>query len=117
VKDDACRPRDISAPLWAAMVREHEQNVVSELAGRLVQGSRKAGLKLTARECAILLAALSPKPKRKKGRPATDWNHTYQVAMTCIGFECTGMPKKAAVDATAKEFGISRSSVYAALRA
>lgn len=108
------RPRNISPLLWEALRREHKQDVTAALARRLRDGARGSGMKLTPQECTPLLQTLLPPPKRGRGRPAADFTETARIAMCCFAREWSAKSVRAAVDATARALGVSRSTVWKA---
>jgi hypothetical protein len=105
------------SPLDNAIAREQAIENLAELRGRLHRAAEGAGITLTANEC-YLLARHIAYPKRPKGRPPGDARtEDAFVAIACFERERRGEPIKAAVNAVAKQFGISRSSVHAARKA
>jgi hypothetical protein len=92
---------------------ELQRDVEFALKQRLIEGSRKAGVKLTAQECRALLAILRPS-RRAPGRPRADYVRTNNIAMYSIGCEWRGASATKAVEATAKKFKLSHSTVWAA---
>jgi hypothetical protein len=90
--------------------------ILEDLQARLRAGARGSGVTLTADECKKLLTAgIKPLP-RPKGRPpsADDWFYKLAIAKACLAREDDGELVKNAVTATAKAFGVKRSTVYAA---
>jgi hypothetical protein len=96
--------------------REYTVEILQDVEARLRAGARGSGVTLTADECQKLLAAgIKPLP-RPKGRPpsADDWFYKLAIAKACLAREDDGELVKNAVTATAKAFGVKRSTVYAA---
>jgi hypothetical protein len=98
-------------------LRLDKQDVISDLAARLMKGSRKSGLRLTANDCARFAAAL-PKPKRGRGRPPDDLFAKYarevkgyEIGEACVEHERQGMSVEDAKTATAEEYRVSKFTV------
>jgi hypothetical protein len=94
--------------------REYTVEILQDVEARLRAGARGSGVTLTADECKKLLTAgIKPRPK---GRPpsADDWFYKLAIAKACLAREDDGELVKNAVTATAKAFGVKRSTVYAA---
>jgi hypothetical protein len=90
----------------------------AELRARLHTGAQGTGATLTPGECEILMSRCSD-PPQPKGRPPTV-NQMWRgigLAFACLRLENAGTPTKAAVEATALKFEVSRSAVYAARKA
>lgn len=90
---------------------------LDDLAARLMKGSRKSGLRLTANDCARFAAAL-PRPKRKRGRPPDNPFMKFgrerkgdEIGRACVEREREGMSVEEAKEATAQEYGVSKSTV------
>jgi hypothetical protein len=86
---------------------------LDDLAARLMKGSRKSGLRLTAKDCARFAAAL-PKPKRGRGRPPDSPFVKFgkeRIGDACVEREREGMSVEEAMTATAQEYGVSKSTV------
>jgi hypothetical protein len=113
MKDDPSLPPGMHPAFWRALCQEHEQEVEHDLMGRLVQGSRKSGVKLAANECAILLHMLRPKPKPKRRRPPLEWDtisaHADDIIYRSMWF---GASVTEAVKATAEKFHVSEPTVW-----
>jgi hypothetical protein len=90
---------------------ENAAAVLDDLRTRLIAGAKDSGAILTPDECKKLTAAkwVLPPPR---GRPlAYDF---LDIAYACLAREMAGESIKSAVAATAKHFGVSRATVYAA---
>jgi hypothetical protein len=109
VKDD---------PLAAIAVTQAEQGDWSVLQARLAQGwERPRGIRLTRHECKILYEILQGTRKRPRGRqakPAEVENKARHLATYSLLLELDGEPTEAAVAATERTYGVTRSAVYAA---
>jgi hypothetical protein len=108
---------DPQRPAWVTdeVLAEHEDDVLSELAGRLIAGGRATGLALSANECRILAELVVKRPPRKRavGRPR-DPDRKLDMLLECSHHEYNGASVEAAVAATAKKFGVSRATVFTA---
>jgi hypothetical protein len=90
------------------------KDVISDLVARLIKGSRKSGLRLTANECVRFAAALKP----KRGRPPDNLFAMFarqvkrdEIGSACVERELQGMGIEEAKKATAKEYKVSISTV------
>jgi hypothetical protein len=117
MKDDPSLPPGMHPAFWRALCQEHEQEVEHDLMGRLVQGSRKSGVKLAANECAILLHMLRPTPEPKRGRPPEEWDHIDKIAWAIIRHMWHGASVSKAVKATSEELKVSVPTVWKAWKA
>jgi hypothetical protein len=118
VKDDPPLPPGMHPAYWRALCQEHEQEIVDDLMRRLVQGSNKTGVNLTANECAILLNYVirpKQKPEPKKGRPLAKWDDISGIAQSIIlhmYYLAPGASVTEAVRATAAKFNVSVPTVW-----
>jgi hypothetical protein len=103
---------------WAVI--EYVNEVLDDVRKRLRLGSKGAGATLTADECVKVLACLKNAP-RPNSRPPKDWfakqDAIEPIARYCFDLEKSGVVLKNAVADTAKHFGCSTSTVYAARKA
>jgi len=102
------------------VVNEYVIEVLDDVRKRLRVGSKGAGATLTADECVKVLACLK-NPPQPNGRPPKDWLAKQEaiapIARYCSDLENSGVVLKNAVADTAKHFGCSTSTVYAARKA
>jgi hypothetical protein len=117
MKDDPSLPPGMHPAFWRALCQEREQEVVDDFMRRLVQGSIKSGVNLSANECEILLYMLRPKPEQKKRRPPVEWDTISAHAMDIAIRIWHGASVTEAVKATAEEFKVSEPTVWKHWRA
>jgi hypothetical protein len=103
---------------WAAI--EYVTEVLDDVRKRLRVGSEGAGATLTADECVKVLGCLK-NPPQPNSRPPQDWfakqDAIAPIARYCFDLEKSGVVLKNAVADTARHFGCSTSTVYAARKA
>jgi hypothetical protein len=114
MKADPSCPKGMHPRTWEAICEEHKQEFISELVGRIKQGSRKSGVRLTASERWVIVQMLQPKPKRLRGRPAADWDQICEIARYCCVREWRSETIEDAVAETAKAFQVSPATVWKA---
>jgi hypothetical protein len=101
--------------VWDVLAAEFDQQVWDAALAKLRAVGEK-GATLTEPECAALLRGIEqPKKQQRPGRPRADLSDTLKIAQWCQLYAAF-MPLKAAVEKTADEFGVSRTTVYAARR-
>ena len=114
MKVDPSCPKGMKPRLWAALCEERTEEFISELVGRIKQGTHKSGVRLTASECWVLLQMLQPKPKRPRGRPGADRDRQSEIARYCCVREWCSETIADAVKETAKAFQVSPATVWKA---
>ena len=98
------------------VVIDYVRWVVGDICAQLRRGAKGEGVTLTlsADECTKLLGCLKL-PAWPKGRPPGDWTRAYAIAVRCHDLERGGLPRKAAIAETAKQFGCSTKTVRNAI--